>query len=123
MAHFAYVENGFVTKVLVIEQDKIDTGLFGDPKKFIQTSHNTHGGIYYTPNTNKPDPDQSKALRKNYAGVGYFYESRRDAFIPPQPYNSWVLNDDTCLWDPPKPYPEDNEQYEWNEEQCNWVKI
>ena len=79
--------------------------------------------MHYAPNTNEPSADQSKALRKNYAGIGYTYDATRDAFIPPQPFNSWTLNEDTCLWDSPVPYPEDGKLYKWNEEILNWEEV
>ena len=62
-------------------------------------------------------------IRKNYAGIGYKYDAQRDAFIPPQPYSSWVLNEDTCLWDAPTPYPTDGQFYEWNEPTTSWVAV
>ena len=88
-----------------------------------RTSYNTRGGIHYDPETNEPSADQSKAFRKNYAGIGYTYDSQRDAFIPPKPYSSWTLNEETCLWDSPVPYPTDGERYTWNEENQTWDLI
>lgn len=88
MSHFAKVKDGVVTEVLVIEQDVINTGLFGDPALFVQTSYNTHGGQH----------PEGRPLRKNFAGVGYTYDAARDAFIPPQPDPSWTLDEQTCLW-------------------------
>ena len=119
MSHFAKVENGIVTQVIVAEQDVIDSGLFG--AGWVQTSYNTHGGVHYNPETGEPSEDQSKALRKNYAGIGFTYDEERDAFIPPKPYDSWVLNEDTCLWDSPVPYPTDGELYIWDESSENWI--
>lgn len=113
MSHFAKVVDGIVVEVLVIEQDVIDTGLFGDPSLFVQTSYNTHGGQH---------PD-GRPLRKNYAGVGYTYDPKRDAFIPPQPFPSWGLNEETCLWDAPVAYPEDGAAYRWDEAALSWAKI
>ena len=119
MSHFAEVdENNIVVRVLVIEQDVIDSGLFGSSDKWIQTSYNTHGGIHYAPDSN--DPDGGVALRKNYAGVGHTYDQTRDAFISPKPYPSWELNEDTCRWDSPIPYPDDGKEYMWNEENQTW---
>lgn len=112
MSHFAKVENGIVTQVIVAEQDVIDSGLFGSG--WIQTSYNTHGGVH----TNGGTP-----LRKNYAGVGFTYDSGRDAFIPPKPYASWTLNEQTCLWDAPVAYPIDDKRYAWDESVLNWVEI
>ena len=115
MAHFAQIdENNLVTQVLVIEQDVVDTGLFGNPGSWIQTSYNTHGGVHATGGT---------PLRKNYAGIGYTYDRTRDAFIPPQPYTSWTLNDTTCLWQAPVVYPTDDKRYEWNDTTHQWVEV
>ena len=97
MAHFAKVENGIVTKVIVAEQDFIDSGAVGPAESWIQTSYNTHGGKHYDPATGLED--NGIALRKNFAGLGYTYDSTRNAFIPPQPSEgNWVLDEDTCLW-------------------------
>jgi hypothetical protein len=111
MSHFAKVENGIVTQVIVAEQDVIDSGLFGTG--WVQTSYNTHGGQH--PN--------GTPLRKNYAGVGYTYDPQRDAFIPPKPFASWLLNEDTCLWDSPVAMPTDNAIYHWNEEILAWETV
>ena len=110
MSHFAKIENGIVTEVIVAEQDVIDSGIFGDG--WIQTSYNTHGGVHANGNT---------PLRKNYAGIGYAYDSQRDAFIPQQPYPSWALNEDTCLWDAPVSRPTDG-LYDWDESTISWVR-
>lgn len=129
MAHFAKIDNNnIVTQVLVIEQEQVNTGLWGDPASFVQTSYNTRGGIYYTPNTNTPDPDQTKQLRKNYAGIGYTYLPNGpdgEGFVPPKPYNSWVLNSSTYLWEAPIPMPQTNSPpyYSWDENTQNWVEI
>jgi hypothetical protein len=94
-----------------------------------QTSYNTRGGVHYDPNTGEPSADQSKAFRKNYAGLGYTYDAGRDAFIPQKPFASWVLNEDTCLWDAPVAMPEDAgtgeppKRYTWDEETTNWVEV
>jgi len=115
MAHFAQVnENNIVTQVLVIEQDVVDTGLFGEPRSFIQTSYNTYGGVHRLGGT---------PLRKNYAGIGYTYDTMRDAFIPPKPFNSWVLDEDTCQWNAPVAMPQDDKRYTWNEETLSWTEF
>jgi hypothetical protein len=88
-----------------------------------QTSYNTKGGIHYDPITNVPYSNQSKAFRKNYAGIGYTYDETRDAFIPPKPFNSWVLNEDTCLWIAPVAMPTDSINYKWNEQTLSWDLI
>ena len=103
MSHFAQIdENNIVTQVIVIEQDVVDTGLFGDPNSWIQTCYNTHAGVH---------SQGGSPLRKNYAGIGYTYDSTRDAFIPPKPFNSWTLNEETCLYEAPIPMPNDAKRY------------
>ena len=112
MSHFAKVENGIVTQVIVAEQDVIDSGLFGTG--WVQTSYNTYGGQH----TNGGVP-----LRKNYAGVGFTYDSVRDAFYAPKPYESWILDEATCIWQAPTPMPtDDTKMYAWNEATLNWVE-
>jgi hypothetical protein len=123
MGHFAKVSNGIVTRVIVAEADFFNNFVDDSPGQWIQTSYNTRGGVHYQPNTNEPSEDQSKALRKNYAGIGYTYDTTKDAFIPPQPFNSWALNEDTCLWDSPVAYPTDGKLYKWNEEILNWEEV
>jgi hypothetical protein len=123
MSHFAKVNNGIVEQVIVAEPEFFDTFVDSSPGQWIQTSYNTRGGVHYNPDTGEPSVDQTKALRKNYAGVGYTYDVERDAFIPPQPYASWVLNEETCLWDSPIPYPTDGNTYKWDESTLNWVLI
>ena len=129
MAHYAKVNNGIVEQVIVAEADYFDTFIDNSPGEWIQTSYNTRGGVHYEPNTDTPSDDQSKALRKNYAGIGYTYDSDRDAFIPPKPYNSWTLNETTCWWEAPVAYPSDGELYSWNEEKYQadntqgWEKV
>jgi hypothetical protein len=118
MAHFAKVENGIVVQVIVAEQDVIDTGVFGHG--WVQTSYNTRGGVHYGADGN---PDTKPQLRKNYAGIGYSYDKTMDAFIPPQPYASWLLNEETCLWDAPIPMPDDEKMYSWDEESESWVEM
>jgi hypothetical protein len=121
MAHYAKVENGIVVQVIVAEQDVIDSGVFGHG--WVQTSYNTRGGVHYDPSTGEPSADQSKALRKNYAGIGYTYDSINDVFIPPQPYPSWTLDEDTCFWNPPVAMPTDGKMYSWNEESLSWSEM
>jgi len=113
MSHFAKVENGIVTQVIVIEQNVLNTGLWGDPSQWVQTSYNTHGGQH----------PEGRPLRKNYAGIGYTYDSVRDVFYAPQPFPSWILNEDTCLWEAPIPMPDPIEgtYYTWDEATVSWV--
>ena len=115
MAHYAKVLEGIVETVIVAEAEFFDNFVDDSPGKWIQTSYNTRGGVHYEPNSNTPSSDQSKALRKNYAGVGYTYDKTRNAFIPPQQFPSWTLNETTCLWDPPMPQPSDGKAYLWDE--------
>ena len=111
MSHFAKIENGLVVQVIVAEQDVIDSGIFGHG--WVQTSYNTRGGQH----------PEGRPLRKNYAGIGYTYDEQRDAFISPKPFASWLLNEDTCLWDAPVAMPTDGNFYAWNEETQSWVEI
>ena len=121
MAHFAQIdENNIVTQVLVVGNDQEhrgqdflanDLGLGGT---WIKTSYNTHGGVHSNGGT---------PLRKNYAGIGYTYDAGRDAFIPPKPFNSWVLDEDTCLWNAPTPMPTEGGPYMWVEDDLNWQVI
>lgn len=123
MPHFAKVTDTTVTQVIVAEQSFFDTFVDSSPGEWIQTSYNTRGGVHYNPETNQPSTDQSKALRKNYAGIGFTYDKQRDAFIPPKPYNSWVLNEETCLWDAPAAMPNDGKHYKWDEATLSWVEV
>ena len=111
MSHYAKVENGVVTQVIVAEQDVIDSGLFGSG--WVQTSYNTSGGQH----------PQNTPLRKNYAGVGYTYDANRDAFIPPQPYASWQINEATCLWGAPVAMPTGDKKYQWDESTTSWIEV
>ena len=123
MSHYAKVVNGTVTKVIVAEPEFFDKFVDSSAGEWIQTSYNTKGGVHYDPNTGKPSADQSKALRKNYAGIGYTYDSERDAFIPPQPFDSWNLNETSGLWDAPSAMPTDGVPYNWNESTQKWEEV
>jgi hypothetical protein len=114
MGHYAKVVNGLVTQVIVSEPEFFNTFVDSSPGEWIQTSYNTLGGVHVLGGT---------PLRKNYAGIGYTYDYFRDAFIPPRSYASWTLNEGTCLWEPPTPYPADGKAYEWNEETQEWIEI
>jgi hypothetical protein len=114
MAHYAKVLNGIVTQVIVAEPDFFTTFVDSSPGEWVQTSYNTKGGVHVLGGT---------PLRKNYAGIGFTYDQSRDAFIPPRPYASWSLNDDTCLWKAPIPYPSDGKYYEWDEELLSWKEM
>ena len=119
MAHFAQLdENNTVIQVIVVHNNELmldgeenETrgivfckSLFGEETRWKQTSYNG-------------------TFRKNYAGFGYTYDATRDAFIPPKPYNSWTLNETTCQWEPPTPYPTDEQPYVWDEETTSWVLV
>jgi len=129
MAHFAKVQDGTVTKVIVAEPEFFNTFVDDSPGQWIKTSYNIRGGVYYNPETNLPADDQSVIAddegrqRKNYAGIGYTYDASKDAFIPPQPYPSWTLNEDTCLWEAPVAYPTEGGPYTWNEETQSWDAV
>jgi hypothetical protein len=115
MAHFAKVENGTVTQVIVIEQDVLNTGHWGDLASWIQTSYNTQGGVH---------AQGGAPLRKNFAGIGYTYDSVRDAFIPPKQFASWVLDEATCQWNAPTPMPvEEGKMFKWDEPTTSWVEV
>jgi hypothetical protein len=105
MSHFAEIDNdNIVQRVIVAEQDFINSGAVGDSFRWVQTSYNNN-------------------FRKNYAGKGYTYDKTRDAFISPQPFPSWLLNEDTCQWDAPTPMPDDGKMYDWDEDTTSWVIV
>ena len=115
MSHFAEINGqGTALRVRVAELDFIYSGAVGDPSRWIQTSYNTSGGVHLLGGT---------PLRMNYAGVGYTYDRDRDAFIPPRPFASWVLDESTCLWIAPVPRPDDGKLYSWDENIEEWVLL
>ena len=137
MAHFAKIQDGVVQDVIVAEQDFIDDYCEG---AWVQTSYNTFGGVHYsyheveqswvedngettTVTSLERYDDSGIALRKNYAGIGFTYDSERDAFYAPQPYASWTLNDSTCIWEAPTAYPDDGNQYNWDEDTTSWLEV
>ena len=122
MGHYAKITDGIVQQVIVAEAEFFNTFVDSSPGEWIQTSYNTKGGVHYKPDSNEPSEDQTKALRKNYAGLGFSYDRMRDAFIPPKPYASWVLNEETCLWNAPTPMPTDDKMYIWDETTTSWVE-
>jgi hypothetical protein len=118
VAHFAKLDENNVVIFVTVGRDE-DNGKeielsarTGEVYK--QTSYNTHGGIHMLGGV---------PFRKNYAGIGYTYDAVRDAFVPPKPHPSWLLNDETCLWNPPYPYPTDGKSYVWNENLVSWVGV
>ena len=114
MAHYAKIENSIVNQVIVAEAEFFDTFVDTSPGEWLQTSYNTVGGEH---------TDGGTPLRKNYAGIGFTYDSVRDAFIAPQPYPSWALVEDTCLWEAPVAMPTDDKMYEWDEDTTSWVEV
>ena len=112
MSHFAKVLDGKVVNVIVAEQEFFDTFVDSSPGTWLQTSYNTSGGKH----------PEGRPLRKNYAGIGYTYDPVRDAFIPPQPYASWTLDEETCLWQSPVAMPTDGKAYVWDEETLQWAE-
>jgi len=129
MGHYAKVQNNIVTRTIVAEAKFFENFVDTSPGQWIKTSYNILGGVYYDPETKQPAEDQSiikydeGRQRKNYAGVNYIYDKSLDAFIPPRPFDSWILNENTCLWEPPIARPDDDNDYRWDEEIVNWVKI
>lgn len=111
MAHYAKVESNIVTNVIVADDDVISSGVFGSG--WVQTSYNTRGGSH----------PENRPLRKNYAAVGYTYDNVRDAFIPPQPFASWVLNETTCQWEAPVARPDDDKSHQWDEASTSWIEV
>jgi hypothetical protein len=113
MAHYAFLdENNIVTEVIVgIDETELIEGL--DPETWYG---NFRGQVCKRTSYNGN-------YRKNYAGVSYHYDENRDAFIPPKPHPSWLLNEDTCIWEAPFPYPDDDLMYQWDEEQGDWTPI
>ena len=124
MAHFAKLDKQnkviFVTVGRDEDREEELTERTGDVYK--QTSYNTRGGVHYQ-GDGTPSADQTKAFRKNYAGLGYTYDALRDAFIPPKPYASWVLNEQSCLWEAPVAYPTDGKRYVWDELNTKWTEV
>jgi len=127
MAHYAVLDSGNTVTMVFVGRDDVVDGIddwedYYAPEGFTvkQTSYNTYGGVHYT--DGEPSADQSKALRFNYAGIGFTYDENRDAFIPPQPYASWVLDEDTCLWVAPIAYPAEG-MHTWDEQAGDWVEV
>lgn len=119
MAHYAFLDENNIVVSVIVGKDEGEDGIdwevhYGAYKKMTckRTSYNTRGGEHALGGT---------PFRKNYAGIGYTYDEARDAFIPPQPFPSWVLNEDTCLWDAPVPYPQDGKMYTWSEDDQTWI--
>lgn len=121
MAHYAFLNMQNVVTEVIVGKDETDGNTnweihYGNIREQVckRTSYNTRGGVHAKGGT---------PFRKNYAGIGYTYDETRDAFIPPKPYDSWTLNETSCLWESPVAYPTDGEQYEWNEDNEQWDLI
>jgi hypothetical protein len=119
MAHYAFLDGNNIVTEVIVGKDEGEQGIdweqwYGDfrGQACKRTSYNTSGGVHSSGGT---------PFRKNYAGIGYTFDEARDAFIPPKPFASWVLNEDTCLWDAPVAMPSDGGFYNWDEEAGNWV--
>ena len=133
MAHYAQLDSDNRVTYVFVGRDDVVEGIddweayyapVGSTVK--QTSYNTRAGVHYDPVTGEPSEDQTKALRFNYAGIGFTFDPDKGtdgAFIPPKPFESWVLDEDTCLWVAPVPYPEDGESYTWDEDAGDWVAV
>jgi hypothetical protein len=122
MSHYAKVENGIVTQVNVIDDEFFEN----NPERYIglwvKTSYNTYGGVHFNPETGQPSEDQTKSLRKNFAGIGFIYDETLDAFYEAKPYESWILNTENCLWEAPVSKPNNDNSYIWNELEQSWVE-
>ena len=134
MGHFAFInENNEVLGVITgRNEDEIVDGISNWEEyysarrggvKTLRVSYNTHGGVHYNPETGEPSEDQSKALRYNYPGPGFVYDEQKDGFIPPKPFQSWVLNEQTLLWEPPIPAPGLDGEHQWNEDTVSWEPV
>lgn len=118
MAHYAFLDENYIVIEVIVGKDDKDYDWEKHYEEFRgqmckRTSYNTYGGIHILGGT---------PYRKNYGGIGYKYDPQRDAFIPPKPFNSWQLNEITCLWDPPIPMPKDDKLYTWDENTSSWLE-
>lgn len=121
MGHYAFLDDNNIVTEVITGKDEGEEGVdwevhYGAFRGQVckRTSYNTRGGEHVNGGT---------PYRKNYAGIGYVFDEQRDAFIPPKPFPSWVLNEDTCLWDAPLPYPEDGKMYTWSEDDQLWLEV
>jgi hypothetical protein len=130
MAYYAFLDNNNIVTEIITGKNEDEENIdweqhYGQIRKQTckRTSYNTKSGVHYDSTTNQPSADQSKAFRKNFAGIGYIYDENLDAFIPPRPYFSWVLNENTCQWQPPIPMPDDNKPYIWVDKTLSWIAL
>tara|TARA_Y100000356_G_scaffold118446_1_gene109427 strand:- start:197 stop:586 length:390 start_codon:yes stop_codon:yes gene_type:complete len=128
MGHWARIDsNNIVQEVIVIKEAELDTGNWGDKSKWVKTSYNTRDGKHYVPKEHQDyseeSPDQSKALRFRYAGIGDIYDATNDVFYSQQPFASWTLNKTTWSWEAPVAYPKDDKMYNWDENKKEWVEF
>lgn len=121
MGHYAFLDGNNIVTEVITGKDEGQDGInweqwYGEFRGQVckRTSYNTSGGVHSLGGT---------PFRKNYAGIGYTFDEARDAFIPPKPFASWVLNEDTCLWEAPVAYPNDGKFYSWDEEAQNWIAV
>jgi len=122
MAHYAFINDQNIVTEVIVGKDETDTAMdweqhyaeFRPGMICRRTSYNTTAGVHKTGDT---------PYRKNYAGIGYTWDAARDAFIPPKPFDSWILNEDTCIWDAPTPMPVDENRYQWDEATTSWVIV
>jgi hypothetical protein len=120
MSHYAKIVDGKVTQVIVAEAEFFDTFVDSSPGTWLQCSYNTRGNIHYGQDG---QPDNGVALRGNYPGIGYNYDAVNDVFIAPKPFDSWILNEDTWLWEAPVAMPNDGKLYNWDEATTNWKEV
>jgi hypothetical protein len=128
MAHYAQIDSENIVVAVFVGRNDVVEGIadwetYYSPEGSTvkQTSYNTRGGVHYT--DGEPSDDQAQASRFNYAGIGYTYDETRDAFIPPTPYPSWVLDEATCWWVAPIPMPTDGADYVWDEQATEWIEV
>lgn len=119
MAHYAFLNENYIVTEVIVGKDESNydwEAHYGQFRGQVckRTSYNTHGGVHSSGGT---------PFRKNYAGIGYSYDPQRDAFIPPKPYPSWILDEPSCLWRAPVAVPQDGKQYAWNEASTSWTEI
>lgn len=130
MAHYAFLDENNVVVDVIVGKHEGEDGIdweqhYGEFRGLVckRTSYNTKNGVYIDPQTNQPAANQSKAFRKTYAGIGYTYDTVKDAFVPPKPFNSWLFDESSYVWVPPTPKPRDGKRYVWDEAHLNWTEV